>query len=128
VGCLYGSAAFGIYLQGHDAVAGHEILVHDRQEDGSYTVDWTGRIASYYIGHSTFDHTFTAHVTGVRLESVMMFDFDPDRMRDYFGLEWDLAHTALDELAPFVARADTFTFELRNEGHGRPVMYAVPPK
>lgn len=122
------SAAFGIYLQGHDAVAGHHIRVHSRQADGSYTVDWSGRIASAYIGSTSFDHTFTAHVTGVRLESVTMFDFDADRMHDYFGLAWDPLHSARDELAPFVADVDAFAFELRDEGHGRLVMHAIAPR
>lgn len=122
------SAAFGIYLQGHDAVAGHDIWLHDRQADGSYTVDWSGRIASAYIGHTTFDHSFSAHITGVVLDSVMMFDFDADRVRQYFGLVWDPSHTARDELAPFVVNVDMFTFELRDQGHGRPVMHAIPPR
>ncbi len=121
------TAAFGIYLQGHDAVAGHEIALHSRQDNGTYTVDWTGRIASAYIGHTTFDHTFVAHITGVSLESIMMFDFDADRMRDYFGLDWNPSHSARDELAPFVADIDSFTFELRDHGIGRQVTYAIPP-
>lgn len=121
------SAAFGIYLQGHDAVAGHDIWLHDRQEDGSYTVDWSGRIASAYIGHTTFDYSFTAHVTGVRFESVRMFDFDAERVADYFGLGWDPTRTPRDELAPFVVDVDAFTFERRDQGHGRPVVHAIPP-
>ncbi len=122
------SAALAIYLQGHDAVAEHDIWLHDRQTDGSYTVEWSGRIASAYIGETSFDHSFTLRVTGVRLESVMMFDFDADRMRDYFGLDWDPTHTARDELAPFVLDVDAFTFELRSGAHGRPVMHALPPR
>ena len=121
------SAAFGIYLQGHDAVAGHDIRLHDRQPDGSYTVDWTGRIASAYIGETSFDHSFTLRVTGVRLESVMMFDFDAVRMQDYFGVVWNPLRSPRDELAPFVLDVEAFTFEHRDEGHGRPVVHAIPP-
>ncbi len=122
------SAAFGIYLQGHDAVADHQIWLHDRLDDGSYTVDWTGRIASAYVGHTAFDYSFSAHITGVRFESVMMFDFDADRMHEYFGLAWDPLRTARDELAPFVVDVDTLKFEHRDEGHGRPVVHAVLPR
>ena len=47
-------------------------------------LDWTGRVASANVGHTSFDHSFIAHVTGVRFDSVKMFDFDAVRMRDYF--------------------------------------------
>ncbi len=59
--------AFGIYLLGHDAVADHRIAMK-RSADGSYAVDWTGRIALAYVGEHDFKYSFNARVAGVRFE------------------------------------------------------------
>ena len=69
--------AFGIYLLGHDAVADHKIHLHSRQPDGSYTLDWSGKIALYYTGKTDFEYDFIAHVEGVRFDAISLFYVNP---------------------------------------------------
>jgi len=119
-------AAFGIYLLGHDAVADHRIHLHDRQPGGSYTVDWTGRIALTYAGDGDgFAYAFRAHAKGVRLDAISMSSYDPGFAKDYFGIELDPNIAPRDIIAPFVNDPDNFTFERRDPGNGSSVLHAV---
>ena len=119
------TSAFGIYLLGHDSVANHHIDLHSRQPDGSYTLDWTGKIALTYAGHENFAHDFSAHVTGVRFDSLMLFYFDAGRAKEYFDIELDPVLSARDYIAPFVADPDNFVFETRVDALKRAVVYAT---
>ena len=119
------TSAFGIYLLGHDSVANHHIHLHSRQPDGSYTLDWTGKIALTYAGHENFAHDFSAHVTGVRFDSLMLFYFDAGRAKEYFDIELDPALSAWDYIAPFVVDPDNFMFETRVDGLKRAVVFAT---
>jgi hypothetical protein len=122
---FHDTVGFGVYLLGHDTVADHDIHLHSRQSDGSYTLDWTGRIALTYAGHTEFEHTFKAHVTGVRFESLMLFYFDAGRAKEYYGIDLDPHLSARDYIAPFVSDPDNFSFETRVDGLKRPVVYAL---
>ena len=122
---FHDTAAFGIYLLGHDAVAGHDIHLHSRQPDGSYTLDWSGSIALTYAGGDEFKHAFKASVSGVRFDALMLFYFDVGRAKEYYGIDLDPNLTARDYIAPFVADPDNFVFETRVDGLGRAVVYAT---
>jgi hypothetical protein len=119
------TAAFGIYLLGHDSVADHDIHLHSHQPDDSYTLDWRGRIALSYSGHTDFEHSFHAHVKGVKFESIMLFYFNAKRAKEYHGIDLDPALSARDYIAPFVADPDNFVFETHIDGLQRPVVYAI---
>lgn len=54
---------FGIYCQGHDTVAGHEITFLRTAE--GWTVDWLAMIALTYLGATEFEHQLVARKTGV---------------------------------------------------------------
>jgi hypothetical protein len=119
--------AFGIYLLGHDAIADINIHLHSRLPDGSYTLDWNGRIAQAYIGKTEFTHEFHAQITGVRFKEIRLWYFDTERARDYKEVEFDPAKTTPREyIAPFVANPDAFRFEERVDGLGRTCFYAIP--
>ncbi len=119
------TSAFGIYVLGHDSVANHDIALHSRQPDGSYTLDWTGKIALTYGGDTEFKHDFTARMTGVRFDSITLFYFDAQRAKEYYDIDLDPKLSARDYLAPFVADPDNFSFETRVDGIKRAVVYAV---
>jgi hypothetical protein len=119
-------SAFGTYILGYDAVADHRIHLHSRQTDGSYTVDWTGRIALTYAGASDgFEHDFRARIEGVRFDAISMFYYDPVFAKEHFGIDLDPNVSPRDILAPFVSDPDNFTFESRDPGNGKGVLHAV---
>lgn len=118
------TAGFGIYLLGHDSVAHHDIRLHNRLPDGSYTLDWSGKIALTYSGGDEFKHDFRAHVTGVRFDTLMLFYFDVQRVKEYCGIALDPKLSARDYIAPFVADADNFVFATKVDGVGRSVVSA----
>ncbi|MEP7455215.1 hypothetical protein [Phyllobacterium sp. SB3] len=109
---FFDTQAFGIYLLGHDAVADHKIKLHSRTSDGSYTLEWTGKIAEYYVGKTEFEHGFIAKTEGVRFDSINLFGFDIAKARESRGT--NLAAAARNYIAPFVAEPDRFHFEERN--------------
>lgn len=117
--------AFGCYVLGHDAVADHDIRLR-RSDDGSYALEWTGRVAQAYVGSEVFDRTFAVRASGVRLREISLWFQDVGRAREYFGIELDPTLTPRDALAPFVTDVDAFTFETRVDGLGRSAVYAVP--
>jgi hypothetical protein len=118
------TAAFRTYLLGHDTVANHDIALHSRQPDGTYTLDWTGKIALTYSGDDEFKYDFRAHVTGVKFDEITLFYFDVARAKEHYGIDLDPKLSARDYLAPFVADPDNFTFETRVDGNKRAVVYA----
>jgi hypothetical protein len=121
-----GTAAFGIYLLGHDSVADHRIHLHSRRPDGSYTVDWTGRVAMTYTGQDdAFQHEFRARVEGVRFDAITMFYYDPQTAKELFGIDLDPDVAPRDIIAPFVSDPDNFAFERRDPGNGKGVLHAV---
>jgi hypothetical protein len=111
-------AAFGIYVLGHDAAADHRIHLHSRQPDGSYTVEWTGKVARAYVGDDNFEYGFRAYLEGVRFDSISLFQYDPETARTMLGIELDTSVRPRDFIAPFVSDPDNFTFERRGApGH-----------
>lgn len=117
------TSAFGIYLLGHDSVADHNLHLHSRQPDDSYTLDWTGKIALTYVGDDEFKHSFHAHITGVRFDMLTLFYFDVGRVREYHDIDMDPNLSARDYIAPFVTDPDNFAFETRVDGLHRAVVY-----
>lgn len=110
---FYNENVFGIYLLGHDTVADHKIFLHNRQADGSYTVDWTGKIALTYSGEEEFLHDFVAHVEGVRFDAIELAELEE--------LEEELSDTAFDQLAinllnNFVSDPENFKI-IERDGH-----------
>jgi hypothetical protein len=83
-----------------EAAAFHHL--HSRQIDGSYTLDWRGRIALSYSGHTDFEHSFHARVRGVTFDSIMLFYFNVERAKEYDGIDLDPTMSARDYIAPFV--------------------------
>lgn len=62
---------FHIYLTGHDAVAAHAIALA-RQDDGHFTLHWSGLIAEAYVGDDHFRHPFRAEASGVAFDGFMI--------------------------------------------------------
>lgn len=112
--------AFGIYLLGHDAVADHRIHLRKNSADGSYALDWSGKIARAYVGKESFDHRFQARVAGVRFDAIGLMECDPAYAKDYYGIDLDPQMTPYDHLSLYVTNPDDFVIE---ERRGRP--YAV---
>lgn len=106
--------AFGIYLLGHDAVADHHIRLTEEQDSGSYSVDWTGRIALAYVGETDFRYHFRVQAQGVRFDAISLFYMRPDRAKDYFGVDLDPGLSPLDHLKPYVSDPERFVLEKRN--------------
>jgi hypothetical protein len=117
--------AFGCYLLGHDAVADHDIRLN-RTSDGSYHLDWTGRLALAYGGAETFDYSFVVNASGVRLREICLWYLDVERAQEHLGIKLDVAITPREYLAPFVTDVDAFSFDTRIDGLGRSVVCAVP--
>jgi hypothetical protein len=122
---VFATGAFGIYLLGHDAVAGHRIHLHSRTADGRYVVDWTGRIALAYGGGEAFDHAFRARIENVRFDAISLYWFDPQRAHAYFGIDLDPAIPHRDIIAPFVGDPDLFDFVTEDSGEGERHTFAV---
>jgi hypothetical protein len=118
--------AFGTYLLGHDDVADHDIHLHSRQPNGTYTLDWTGRIALTYAGDDEFTYQFQAHVTGVRFREIRLWYFHKERAMEYLGIDLDPSVTPRDYIAPFVTDPDEFVFDERVDEAGHGCVYAVP--
>jgi len=54
----FDARAFGCYILGHDAVAGHKIALTKDKQTGLYKVRWTGDVAQAYVGSYSFDQRF----------------------------------------------------------------------
>ena len=111
-------------MLGYDSVANHDIRLHSRQADGSYTLNWTGKIALTYFGDDEFKYDFKAHITGVRFDKLSLFYVDVGRAKKYFGIDLDPSQSARDYIAPFVTDPDNFTFQTVMDGIERPVVHA----
>lgn len=108
--------AFGIYLQGHDAAADHDIAL-TRAADGRYALRWTGRIARTYVGEYTLDHSFELSAEGVAFGAISLEYCEPKTARERLGLELDPRLGLEDHLARYVAAPGDFEIERR---HGKP--------
>ncbi|MNL47332.1 hypothetical protein D3C87_1701160 [compost metagenome] len=64
--------AFHIYLLGHDTCAEHEINFADRNTDGSFNIQWNGRIALTYGGDYEFNHSFKTLVNNVKFSGIYL--------------------------------------------------------
>jgi hypothetical protein len=63
--------AFGIYVLGHDSVAGHRIRFPRQHSINAFSLDWRGRIALTYTNlDAPFEHGFHATVDCVRFERI----------------------------------------------------------
>lgn len=62
--------SFGIYCQGHDTVAGHQISF--LKDDAGWAIDWSARIALTYLGGQEFDHRLIARKTGVHFDGIAL--------------------------------------------------------
>lgn len=102
--------AFHVYLLGHDSVAGHSVRF-TAVGDGSFEVEWTGRVALTYAGDDEFRYQFRAHLSGVSLEHVAFPDV----------LSAEQAHEHLARLVDVPGRFETGEIE------GRRVLRYVPP-
>ena len=99
-------AAFGVYLQGHDTVAGHQIMFSRTAPAADWTVDWRGIIALTYLGGDEFRRKFVARKTGATFEGVELpADAKPDQ--------------TLDQLAPFVKDIKSYSLDKSPEGELR---------
>lgn len=56
------TAAFGLYLLGHDGTADHRILFQKNDRINDYTVRWNGRIALLYVGEADYKYEFEARI------------------------------------------------------------------
>lgn len=70
----YEDRAFHIYLLGHDACADHRIAFVKRNTDGSYNINWKGKIALAYIGEVEFDYEFSAEIENVKFDGIYFSD------------------------------------------------------
>jgi hypothetical protein len=125
IGSVFQTGAFGIYLLGHDAVAGHRIHLHSRNRQGYHVVEWTGRIALAYGGGETFDHAFRARIENVRFDAISLYWFNQERAHAQFGIDLDPGMSHQDIIAPFVADPERFTFVTENPGEGENHTFAV---
>lgn len=123
---FFAAQAFGCYILGHDAVADHDIRLHGRTADGSYLLDWTGKVARAYVGDTSFEHSFRVHASGVRLKEISLWYLDAGRAKEHLDIDLDPAIKPADYLAPFVTDVGAFDFETRVDGIGRSAVYAVP--
>ncbi len=55
---------FEPYIQGHDAMAFHEILI-EQNSGGKFNITWTGKIARLYSGEKDFNYEFKAVIPNV---------------------------------------------------------------
>lgn len=61
----FDSHAFHCYIQGHDAVAGHDLTFHASATPHHFDIDWTGRVALSYGGDDVYRYDFRAQLRGV---------------------------------------------------------------
>ncbi|MBI6338340.1 hypothetical protein [Proteus sp. PR00224] len=92
--------AFSIYLLGHDACKNHQIHFQ-RQQDNTYHINWSGKIALFYAGFDEFIHQFSA-----QLENIPFDGF-------YFPKSWDLDKAAL-EFKKVLSHFEHYEFVLIN--------------
>jgi hypothetical protein len=107
------SNAFDLYLLGHDAVADHAISLVRSSANGTYDLNWSGKIALTYTGDEEFRHSFEAHATGVRFDAITLWYFDPETAMTQLGIKMDPNLTPRDYIAPYVVNPDDFVFERR---------------
>jgi hypothetical protein len=76
--------AFTVYLLGHDALAGHELVFTPRP--GGHDLLWTGSVALVYAGDPEFRHRFRVEVSGLALpELVLPAGTDPATARRWLA-------------------------------------------
>jgi len=73
----YEDRAFHIYLLGHDACADHRITFVKKNDDNTYDIEWTGKIALAYIGNYDLDYEFSAYIESVKFDGVYLSDDEP---------------------------------------------------
>jgi hypothetical protein len=71
-------AAFHIYLLGHDSVARHRITFARRNPDGTFAIDWAGRICLSYAGAKRYEHSFAAHVARAPFDGIVVTEWDDE--------------------------------------------------
>ncbi len=97
--------SFGIYCQGHDTVAGHEISFE--KGEAGWTIDWSARIALTYLGGQKFDYQLIARKTGAFFDGIAVG----------YGLSTD---HAIDMLKRCVVNPDQYKLETTEfESHFR---------
>ena len=62
--------AFGVYLLGHDTLAGHELTFTPAA--GGHELVWTGAVALTYAGDREFRHGFRVELTGLALPEIAL--------------------------------------------------------
>ncbi len=72
---VFQSGAFGCYILGHDAVAGHDIRL-ERTGHGRFRVRWTGKVAEAYVGKEDFEHDFIVDAEDVAFVGITLWGFD----------------------------------------------------
>lgn len=88
---------FNIYLLGHDACADHRIAIKQEQDD-SFSIHWTGKIALYYAGEAEFKHDFEAHISPVSFDGI------------HYPKEWS-QEKAMQALSTLVVNPGKFAFQ-----------------
>ncbi len=66
--------AFLIYLTGHDATAGHQVIFKKGASAGTFDIEWTGKIALAYAGDNELKHTFKAQLAGIEFQGFVVND------------------------------------------------------
>lgn len=98
----YEDRAFHIYLLGHDACADHRITFKQRNPDGTYNIEWTGKIALAYVGETDLDYSFSAYIESVKFDGI------------YFSDELPL-EASLDMLSKYIEDYNDFRLETLSE-------------
>ncbi|MEQ5391677.1 hypothetical protein ABN236_06295 [Proteus sp. fly-1013] len=93
-------SAFSIYLLGHDECKNHQIHFQ-RQQNNTYHINWSGKIALTYGGFDEFIHQFIA-----RLENISFDGF-------YFPKTWDLDKATV-EFKKVLSHFEHYEFTLIN--------------
>ncbi len=116
----YDDHAFHIYLTGHDAVAAHDIMIQ-RQENGLFSLRWSGLIALAYVGQNDFSHRFHAEAKDLMFAGYRIIRGDPS------AASAEANARALAER--YIASADALRFEAGVDGEPdwlRSPDYAAP--
>jgi hypothetical protein len=106
---IFDRGAFSCYVQGHDAVADHDIML-TRTGPGRFSVRWTGKVAEAYRGHEDFIHDFVVEAEDVPFVGIGLWGFEPARALEYHGVTIDPGATPASFLAPFVVDVGRYDF------------------
>ena len=102
----YENRAFHIYLLGHDACADHHINFKEKNNDGSYNLEWAGKIALAYIGDHDLKYEFEAFIENAK--------FDEIEIQSNIPLE-----QSLEKLSTYIENFENFNIEeiVLSNGH-----------